>query len=626
LAASHPQRHEGGQLQLAFSGPAPPASPRPLCLLDGFIDNASLLGDSLGLAAHADPELLLAAAYRRWGRTLPARLRGDFILVIWDAEHGEGLIARDQLGVRSLYLAESGGSLCFANELRDLLRLLPTRPSPDRASLAHWLAASNRPGNATLYEGVRRLDPGAVLFLNREGMREEAYWQPTFREPLRASPAELAERTRVAIEQAVACRIDEEGASGVLMSGGLDSATVAAVAAGLAPTKVSAYAGVFPEHPGVDESALIDELRTTLMLPGANAEVRSGGLLASALESAQTWQAPLLGWGDFWTLPLLRAAAAAGVTSTLGGDGGDELFGPRAYLMADHLRRVQPRKALAFALELPGAGERPPRRQVARVLATWGFAGALPPTLQDVAWRLGLIGKAPSWLDAAAAAELRESDDPYAWKRLDGPRWWAHTAYGITRGVEETGVFEHQRRRAALAGLDARHPLFDLDLLELALRQPPEASFDRHRNRPLLRASMAGLVPDAIRLRPAKAWFDALVIDCLQGSDGAAIRRLLTEPSAELRAYADLEQVRTRLLDGGPTQGPESFRSMHQLWRLVSAECWLRAQEDPSSPRLPSGLKPSAARVAMHETPPAPARGGLALSSSAGSGSYLFPP
>ena len=75
---------------------------------------------------------------------------------------------------------------------------------------------------------------------------------------------------------------------------------------------------------------------------------------------------------------------------------------------------------------------------------------------------------------------MRETDDPLAWKRLDGPLWWAHVAHGLTSVVQETGVFEDHRRRAASAGLEARHPLFDLELLELALRQPPHATLDRY--------------------------------------------------------------------------------------------------------------------------------------------------
>jgi asparagine synthase (glutamine-hydrolysing) len=600
-----------GPLQLAFSGPES-APGGLLCLFDGFLDNAPEIAAALGGLPTLVPEELLAVAYRRWGQGLLARLRGDFVLLVWDGEQHEGLIARDQLGVRSMYLSEAAGGLCFASEIHHLLALLPMRPSPNPVSVAHWISISNRPGAATLYAGVHRLNPGSVLLLDRRGAREEPYWAPRFVEPLALGEAELAGRVRAEIERAVRRRIDPDGETGVLMSGGLDSASVAAVAAAGSSARVSAHAGVFPDHPSVDESDLIGQLRGALSLAGITAEVRSGGLLASALESQATWQVPLLGWGDFWVLPLLRAAASAGVTQTIGGDGGDELFGPRVYVLADRLRRGHPRQALELALELPGAGDRPSRRQVARVLANWAVMGAVPHGLHNALWRSFARPPAPVWMRRETVRALVESDDPLAWKRLDGPRWWAHTAHGLTRGVEETGIFEHQRRRATLAGLEARHPLFDLDLVDLALRQPPETTLDRHRNRPLLRASMAGLLPNSVRLRPVKAWFDSLIVDCLEGADGAAVRQLLTDPRAELRAYLEPDGVRRALFFDGPR---DPFQWMHQVWRLVTAECWLRAQADPSGWSLADGLVPSLARIDINLASPA-----------ADTRSYVFPP
>ncbi|MGO9759960.1 MAG: asparagine synthetase B family protein [Solirubrobacteraceae bacterium] len=603
-----------GPLRLAFSGPAC-ASGEPLCLFDGFLDNGVEIAEALRAPTNAAPEELLAAGYRRWGRELLPRLRGDFVLLVWDCEQGEGLAARDQLGVRSLYLSEAAGGLCFASEINHLLALLPTRPAPDRASVAHWIAVSNRPGAATLFAGVRRLNPGSVLLLDRRGAREEVYWRPRFAEPLELPDSQLAERVRSAIECAVRRRIDPDGETGVLMSGGLDSASVAAVAATQAPDRVSAYSGVFPEHPLVDEADLIDQLRGALALSGINAEVRAGGLLASALESLAVWQLPLLGWGDFWVLPLLRTAASAGVTVTLDGDGGDELFGPRSYVLADRLRGGHLRQALGLALELPGAGDRPPRRQVARVLGDLALTGAIPYGPHNALWRTFAPGRTPRWIRSETARELVGTDDPFAWKRLDGPRWWAHIAHGLTRGVEETGIFEHQRRRAALAGLEARHPLFDLDLVELGLRQRPEATLDRHRNRPVLRMSMAGLLPDSVRLRPAKAWFDSLIVDCLSGADGVAVQQLITDPCAELRAYVDPDGVRRALFDLSPQELSDPFRWMHQVWRLVTAECWLRSQHDPGSQQLCEALKPSPPRVSVRP-----------VSASRNVHSYVFPP
>jgi asparagine synthase (glutamine-hydrolysing) len=600
-----------GALHVAYSGPTRGAQD-VLCLLDGYVDNAAELSDDLGISPTPSCEDLLAVGWRRWGVDLLPRVRGEFALVIWDAEAEEGLLARDQLGVRSMFLHERAGVLHFAGEIRHLLALLPGRPAPDRASVAHWLAMSNRPGSATLFAGVRRLNPGAILLLNRRGTREEHYWTPRFTEPLHDSEPELAHQMRAALDVAVERRIAKDGLTGVLMSGGLDSSSIAAVSASKAPGRVLACAAVFPEHPAVDESPLIDELRRTFTLGGITAEVRAGGLLASALESIVAWDLPLRSWGDFWALPLLRAAADAGAQVVLGGDGGDELFGVRAHLLADRLRAGHPVQAFRLAHELPGARDRPPRRELAAILADVALSGALPYGLHE---RLRRSARgAPDWLRSDALCDLLDTDDPLAWKRLDGPRWWAHAAYGLTRGVEETGVFEHQRRRSASAGLEARHPLFDLDLLQLALRQPPLATFDRYRSRPVLRTAMADLLPDSVRMRPQKALFDSLLLDCMTGTDGATAARMLGDPAAELRAFVDQGTVGRILFDESHMRQAEPFRWMWQIWRLITAECWLRAQAAPQS-EIFEDIEASPARVVLRHAP-----------SRAEKPSYVFPP
>jgi asparagine synthase (glutamine-hydrolysing) len=589
---------EAGALRVAYTGPPPAA--RPLCLLDGFLDNARELSAELGLAAEAAPEELLAAGWLRWGPELLPRLRGDFALAIWDGERGEGLLARDQLGVRSLFLHESSGALMFAGEIRHLLAALPRAPAPDPVGVAHWVAISGRPGAGTLYEGVRRLNPGAALKLDGNGAREHRYWTPRYAEPLDLPKPQLAERLRAGIELGVARRLSPEGVTGVLMSGGLDSSAVAAVAVEQAPHgAVAAYSAEFPDHPAVDERELIEQLRAELGLGGVSAEVRTGGLVASAIEWIEQWRMPLTSWGEFWAGPLLRAAGRGDVHTVLGGDGGDELFGCRAYLMSDRLRAGRPDEALAFARRLPGAGDRPPRRALARALTRVGLAGAVPVALHQPIERRSARRQLPEWLSASAARDVVDSDDPLAWKRLEGPRWWAHDAWVLTRGVEELGVFESHRRRAALAGVHNRHPLFDLDLLELGLRQPPAQTFDPHRDRPLLRASMAGLLPDAVRLRPVKALFDSLLIDSLAGPDAVAVRALLSGPSAELGAYVDMADMRRELLDRGPEAAASPFRWMYQVWRLVTAECWLRSQALAGSETLSEQLAASPPRVTL---------------------------
>lgn len=598
-----------------------------LCALDGQLDNELELAEQLGARPGADAPRLLRAGWERWGEELPRRLRGDFALLVWDERSRRGLLARDHLGVRGVYISEAGGGLRVATELHRLLAMLPATPPPDPLGVAHWIAISGRPGTGTLYEGIRRLAPGSLATFDRSGVRERRYWNPRYQGALEISTPEVVHELRGALQLAVTRRLEHSAPTGVLMSGGLDSASVAALAASAAPERTLAFSGVFPEHPGVDESQLVAQLRERLRLGGLTAHVRTGGLLASALDWVKATELPLVAWGDFWTLPLLRGAAATGVRSVLGGDGGDELFDAREHLIADLVRGGRIPSALSLARELPGAGDRPPPREVARVFAELGLAGALPWRAQR-AWRAH-----PAWMAQRAwsgatrsgraelllgplARRLRESEDPQAWKRLEGPRWWAHLAHGLSSGIEQNGVFEHQRLRGGLAGVRCRHPLLDFDLVELALRLPPEATFDRHLSRPLLRAAMQGELPETVRLRPVKAWFDSLIVDCLSGPDRRAIELLLGGRGCELGAYVDLARVRATLLDVDPATATSRFGWMHQLWRLVTIELWLRRKADPDGPLLPQTARASRARVELvDERRPTSAGGNIAAPS-----------
>ena len=530
------------------------------------------------------------------GTMAPERLRGDFALASWDPERQEGFLARDQLGVRPLFFSKVGGRLYFASELRDLLSMLPSTPGPDPDGVAHWIALSTRPGTDTLYEGVERLGPGEMLRFGPGGVSRTRYWEPRFREPLELPPGEWGERVREGLRVAVQRRLDPEGGTGVLLSGGLDSASIAAVGA----DSLSACSGTFPEHPQADEAELIGELRRTLGLSGLVAEVRPGGLVASVFEHTAAWRAPLLGWGDFWTLPLLRAAAERGIGTVLGGDGGDEVFAPRAYALADALRAGRPGRLLGLARRLPGSGPHVGRRREAAMIARLALAGAMPPRPAGWGMPWGDAG-APAYLTRSARRRVRRSDDPDGWKRLNGPRWWAGAAHGIVYGIEATGAYEHQRRLARLAGLEARHPMLDLDLVELALRQPPEQTLDPRFSRPVLREAMAGLLPDSVRLRPQKALFESLIVSTLRGPDSAAVREILTAPDAEIGAYIDREQMDAALFAPAAGQGEDEFRWMWQVWRLLTIELWLRSLSSPERLLEPKSPLPQA-RVEVRRT------------------------
>ena len=368
--AGRPGAVERGPFALAW---APDASSRSapagvLCLLDGTVANAGPLAEELGIAPGTAPEALAAAGWSRWGEQLPARLRGEFVLVAWDGAANRGLVARGGLGQRPLFLVRAGPAVLFASEVRDLLALLPRRPAPDRLAVAHWLARTGLREGRTLHEGVTRLEPGSMLVLSGDAATTRRFWAPSYTPPDAWSQTEAADALRAGMRTAVARALQGAQPTGILLSGGFDSGTAAALAAEVAERPPPAYSAVFPDHPEVDESERIAAVRAGLGLGGVTADVRPASPMRAALEFQAEWQTPCVSPNWFVWSPLLRRAAEDGVATLLDGEGGDEVLGCAPYLIADRLRRGRLRAATRLARSLPGMGPTPDPRVVRRAL------------------------------------------------------------------------------------------------------------------------------------------------------------------------------------------------------------------------------------------------------------------
>ena len=553
-------------------------------MLDGTVYDEEWLAASLGIQTGWTSETLLSAGYERWGEEMLARLRGDFAFLVWDRHALRGLLARDQLGGRSIFFHATGGILRFATEILPLLELLPSRPAPDSAAVTHWLAASEPGGDGTLWEGVRRMPAGCCMRLENGRFSAAPFWSPAYRSPAPGTRAELVEGIRAGVTRSVARRSVDDGRTGVLLSGGLDSVSVAAAAHDLgrgADGPPGTYSAVFPGLHTVDESALIGNVAGALGLRSTRIAVTGGSMLAGALEHQRNWGVPLIAPNDFFLQPLLAQARRDGVEVMFDGEGGDVLFAAPRYLLADRVRRARVLSAWRLAARLPGAGSRPARGDLARLVREYGFVGSLPPTIERALRRAknGRAHTAPDWVAASAADLLFDTARDRAWKRLDGPRWWAHRVDALTAGLDALGARDYLRRRAATAGLEARHPLYDLDLMELVMAIPPEASYDPYLSRPLLREAFADRVPDAIRLRPGKSLFDEVIHRCLAGPDRPVVCELIGAPDAEVRRYTNEERLRAEVIDFEPRRDPRRWASA--AWRLVTAECWLRSEADP---------------------------------------------
>lgn len=563
--------------------------PSTRCLLDGVIDNLEEIAPDGDVS---DPEALLHRLWLQLGaRALFARLRGAFALVLWEPAGRRLFAARDHMGEGGLAWCREGGDLFLAREPGDLAVVVRRTPPPDPAALGNWLSIEGMPDDRTLFEGIRRVRHGHFLTAAGTSIAADPYWEPpdpAFQASRPAPRSEVhaaAERVREQLEIAVGRR--RHGPTGVLLSGGLDSSSVAAVGvrAVSPPAVTRAYSAVFPAHPSADEAALIALTSEDLGIDSVRARVRAGSVVAGALPYLGEWLLPPATPNLFFWLPLLSRAAEDGYRTLLDGQGGDEVFGLAPALVADCLARGDLLGAVRLVARAPGGRYRPPGREVVRWLYRYGLRGLTPPWLsaaRRTVRRTAIAG--PEWLRPEIGRAVDAVQRPGGWKRSGVPRWWAQLVAEVVDGPGTSLAYDDIRRRDALAGVRTRHPLTDADLVQFVLTLDPALAFDPYVTRPLLRFAVAGLLVDRVRLRAAKTSFDAPFHAALAGPDLRIVRDLLSGHGTLLGEYVDLGLVRRRLLDVVPAPGARQGWALH-LWRLATAEMWLRTCADRQFPQ-----------------------------------------
>src|SRR5579864_4969391 len=168
-----------GALQQCF------AHSEPAVWIFGRLDDVDVLAGELGLPSAAPTERIVLAAWRRLGDALFRRLRGPFLLVLWEPEHGAAMIVVDHLGCCSPYVRLNAGRLYLATDAQVLRQICPRPLAPDDVGVVHWLNGDVPPLGTTLFAGVERPLGGTYLRIDPRGHRTTTYWKPRYRTTLR---------------------------------------------------------------------------------------------------------------------------------------------------------------------------------------------------------------------------------------------------------------------------------------------------------------------------------------------------------------------------------------------------------------------------------------------------------
>ena len=530
--AAQPMRR--GELRMLFNG-----------AVYNFVELRAEL-EELGhrFESTGDTEVVLAS-YEQWGTACFERFRGMWAIVLVDGRRGELVLSRDRLGIKPLYLAQSGRALYLCSEIKQLTAVPGLRLSADLEVVADYLLSGYERRDRTFFEQVEPFPEGRwrrCSLATLERLEECEYWAPQTIAPTVHDPDEAASQLRESLETSVSLHLRSDAPLGVSLSGGLDSGALAALAVDLRrgdEGNLPSFTATFPDDP-VDERRYVEEMTAGRAIEAHYVEPTPALFLSELDELTWHHDEPVGSLSQYAAFRVARAMRERGVRVALNGQGGDEILAGYWQSYFAYLRR------LIADLRLLKVGGH--------------FVGAL-------------AGRGNSELLRQPLFLLRR----YRQRRAAGERTEARIRSILAMDPQERRLYELRElflprllrwddRNLMASSVEGRYPFLDHEVIATAMRFAPEALYRAGWTKLPLRRAMRAELPASILARRDKQGFETPQEAWLAGALRSLAERFV-ERDSPVWSIVDPQ----RLIDarGAPQR--------HQtLLRAIFVDRWMR--------------------------------------------------
>lgn len=514
-----------------------------------------LAGHGYSFRSRSDTEVVLAAL-EHWGTAALERFNGMFALALVDRHRRTALLARDRFGKKPMFVARLRGGVLFASELKSLLHVAREELTLCPDAIAEYFRFQYVPAPRSIFREVTKLPPASWITVDLDsGVVSEpaAFWSlPSGGHGAPASSEEVVETIRAAVRR----RLVADVPVGAFLSGGTDSSLVVAGMCAAA-ADVRTFSIGFAD-PRFDESWYAKGVASHLGTRHTHQQLEWRDAIALVPSLATSYDEP---FADSSALPTLAVARLARqhVTVALSGDGGDELFGGYTRYRASRMLRLA-----ALTPRMVGVGLRLGRRdsRVARRVRVFGAFAAAPDEGRMYreavsVWRSDELARLMPGFDHVGAAW------PAYAPNGGGPTERMMRCDARTYLVDD--ILQKVDRASMAVSLEARNPLLDPDVVELAMRSVARAE-RRPGAKPLLRDALQHSLPTELVDRP-KMGFGVPVGDWMRNGlrtmvEDLVLGRTATEYDAAV-ARAIVEDHLSERREAG-----------HQVWTLLMFELW----------------------------------------------------
>ncbi|MGH4024657.1 MAG: asparagine synthase (glutamine-hydrolyzing) [Pseudonocardiaceae bacterium] len=522
---------------------------------------AELAGRGHRFRTAGDTEVVLRS-YLEWGPSCVERLDGMFAFAVWDPQCCRLLLARDRLGIKPLFYQRLGRGVIFGSELKALLAHPLVEPAVDVEGMAELLTYIATPGHA-VYRDIREVRPGHVVLVRDGGLEERRYWSL----PVRRHTDDWAatvETVRRLLARSVTGHLVSDVPLGILLSGGLDSSAIAALAAGEMPdgSRPRTYAVDFEGHAErfrkdhwheEPDAAFAAEVAGHVGAGHESVVLRTGDMadpvVGAAALSAQDLPSPIPDMDR--SLYLLLRGVRRHATVALMGEVADELFGGYQSFRDPSLLDTGNFPWVSMGLRVAPLGRSTGLldRQLLKQVDVPGYSAARYAEA---------VAEVPRSSDASEPAEET------ALRRVG----YLH----LTRWLPL--LLARDDRLSMAVGLELRVPYCDHRLVEYAWNIPWAMKNARGREKAVLRAAVSDLLPDSV-LRRRKSPFPVT-----QNPDYGHVLReqfdaVVSDPNSPVRPLLDRSAC-TELLDARRPIETTGWGERRDVEMVLQLDAWLR--------------------------------------------------
>jgi asparagine synthase (glutamine-hydrolysing) len=536
----------------------------------------------------SDTEVVLHA-YEEWDVDCLRRFNGMFAIAIWDAPRQRLFLARDRIGEKPLYYYRSNSKLAFASEIKALLADpdIPRELNP--RGLANFLSFGHAIAPDTIYRDIYKLLPGHYLIAQASGIQTAEYWdvgdEPQITPGTTLAEQQYAEKIVTLLEDSVRRRMVADVPVGAFLSGGIDSSAIVALMKRHASGAVKTFSLGFDI--GGEYNELYDARVVAQSLGTEHHElhVQDIDLVQTLRTLVYHYDEP---FGDAASFPLylLSRFASSHVKVVLSGDGGDELFGGYRRYVADQLAPLYQRLPSVFRddLALALVNRLPRFRRLKRALRTLSISD---PARRYASWLVVFTPEMQAELLGSSIRQAVTEYDPvrpyiHYYDHLNGSSAADHLnrlMYMDLKTWLADAYMEKADKATMACGLEARLPLLDHRLVELAFQIPSRCKIRGRSTKRIFKQAIGSLVPPAVLRRP-KHGFAVPIDPWFRGNLRNFTSEVLLDGRTRRRGYFDMKIVERLWREHVSGRHVRSS----QLWLLLNFELWHRIYLDGEVP------------------------------------------